>query len=116
MYDFSQLNEMLVPELKEMADKLNVKNSNKLNKQDLVLAILDAQAVNPNAIKEINPSATPEENNKEPKEDKPKRERRPRNTSENSTGNSKPTDEKTEVSENASKDEAKKPQENKTSI
>jgi transcription termination factor Rho len=115
MYDFSQLNEMLVPELKEMADKLNVKNSNKLNKQDLVLAILDAQAVNPNAIKEIKPSATPEENNKEPKEDKPKRERRPRKTAEKSNLSSKPTDDKTEVSENASKDEAKKPQENKTS-
>ena len=106
MYDFSQLNEMLVPELKEMADKLNVKNSNKLNKQDLVLAILDAQAVNPNAIKEINPSATPEEN-KEPKEDQPKRERRPRKTAEKSNLSSKPTDDKTEISENASKDEAK---------
>ena len=84
MYDFSQLNEMLVPELKEMADKLNVKNSNKLNKQDLVLAILDAQAVNPNAIKEIKPSATPEDNNKEAEEDNPKRQKRPRKTAEKS--------------------------------
>jgi transcription termination factor Rho len=53
MYDILQLNDMLVPELKEIADKLNVKNSKKLAKQDLVLAILDAQATNPEAIKKI---------------------------------------------------------------
>jgi len=53
MYDILQLNDMLVPELKEIADKLNVKNSKKLAKQDLVLAILDAQATNPDAIKKI---------------------------------------------------------------
>lgn len=79
MYDFSQLNEMLVPELKEMADKLNVKNSKKLNKQDLVLAILDAQAVNPDAIKEIKPAAKAKNTADKSTEEKPKRQRRPRN-------------------------------------
>lgn len=78
MYDFSQLNEMLVPELKEMADKLNVKNSKKLNKQDLVLAILDAQAVNPDAIKEIKPAAKAKNTTDKSTEEKPKRQRRPR--------------------------------------
>ena len=56
MYDILQLNEMLVPELKEIAEKLNVKNSKKLAKPDLVLSILDAQALNPNAVKDINPA------------------------------------------------------------
>ena len=51
MYDILQLNDMLVPELKEIAEKLKVKNGKKLVKQDLVLAILDAQALNPNAVK-----------------------------------------------------------------
>jgi transcription termination factor Rho len=57
MYDILQLNDMLVPELKEMADKLNVKNTKKLSKQELVLAILDAQATNPEAVKEIKPTS-----------------------------------------------------------
>jgi transcription termination factor Rho len=56
MYDILQLNDMLVPELKEIAEKLNVKNSKKLAKPDLVLSILDAQALNPNAVKEITPA------------------------------------------------------------
>jgi len=56
MYDILQLNDMLVPELKEIAEKLNVKNSKKLAKSDLVLSILDAQALNPKAITESNPT------------------------------------------------------------
>ena len=44
MYDISQLNELLVPELLDIADELNIPNSKKLNKQDLVSSILDKQA------------------------------------------------------------------------
>ncbi|MGB1314619.1 MAG: transcription termination factor Rho [Chitinophagales bacterium] len=53
MYNILQLNEMLVPELKTLADKLKVKNYKKLNKQDLTLAILDAQSLNPEIVKSI---------------------------------------------------------------
>ena len=45
MYDITQLNEMLVPELKAVADSLNMKGYSKLNKQDLIYKILDHQAV-----------------------------------------------------------------------
>lgn len=45
MYDISQLNEMLVPELRQIAQQLGLKNTNKLNKQDLVYKILDEQAL-----------------------------------------------------------------------
>ncbi|MBC8047316.1 MAG: transcription termination factor Rho [Fimbriimonadaceae bacterium] len=45
MYDILQLNDMLVPELKEIADTLLVKDAKKLSKTDLVYKILDAQAV-----------------------------------------------------------------------
>ena len=45
MYEILQLNEMLVTELKEIADKLQIKDAKKLNKQDLIYRILDAQAV-----------------------------------------------------------------------
>ena len=44
MYDIFQLNDLLVPELLDIADQLNIPNSKKLNKQDLVSSILDKQA------------------------------------------------------------------------
>ena len=44
MYDISQLNELLVPELLDIAEELNIPNSKKLNKQDLIKGILDKQA------------------------------------------------------------------------
>ncbi len=45
MYDILQLNEMLVPELKEIAENLGLKGYKKLSKQDLIYKILDHQAV-----------------------------------------------------------------------
>ena len=45
MYDILQLNEMLVPELKEIAEQLELKGYKKLSKQDLIYKILDHQAV-----------------------------------------------------------------------
>lgn len=47
MYDILQLNDMILPELRELAEKLKVKGSDKLEKQPLILKILDAQALNP---------------------------------------------------------------------
>jgi len=43
MYDILQLNDMLVPELRELADSLGVDGFKKLNKQELVYTILDHQ-------------------------------------------------------------------------
>tara|TARA_B110000037_G_scaffold214024_1_gene269315 strand:- start:707 stop:2500 length:1794 start_codon:yes stop_codon:yes gene_type:complete len=45
---------MQVPELKELAEELKVKNHKKLTKEDLTLAILDAQSLNPEFVKEFN--------------------------------------------------------------
>ncbi len=44
MYNTSQLNDLLVPELLDIADQLNIPGANKLNKQDLIQKILDKQA------------------------------------------------------------------------
>ena len=52
MYDILQLNDMILPELREVADKLKIKASEKLEKQELILKILDAQALNPGAHEE----------------------------------------------------------------
>lgn len=45
MYDILQLNDKLVPELKEIAQKVGIKGYNKLTKQDLIYKILDEQAL-----------------------------------------------------------------------
>ena len=45
MYDILQLNDMLVPELLDIAEDLKIENAKKLNKQELVYKILDKQAV-----------------------------------------------------------------------
>jgi transcription termination factor Rho len=45
MYDILQLNDMLVPELRELAENLGVDGFKKLNKQELVYTILDHQAL-----------------------------------------------------------------------
>jgi transcription termination factor Rho len=68
MYDILQLNDMILPELIEVAEKLKIKNSDKLEKQDLILKIIDIQAASPETSAE-NPSV------KSDAEDKPKRTR-----------------------------------------
>ncbi|MDB5202223.1 MAG: transcription termination factor Rho [Ferruginibacter sp.] len=62
MYDILQLNDLLVPELLDIAEELKIPNNKKLNKQELVYQILDKQAV-----------MTAEKTS--PEEDKPKRKR-----------------------------------------
>ncbi|MBS1662498.1 MAG: transcription termination factor Rho [Bacteroidetes bacterium] len=45
MYDILQLNDMLVPELLDIAEQLKITGAKKLDKQELVYKILDKQAV-----------------------------------------------------------------------
>lgn len=45
MYDILQLNDMLVPELREIAERLGVNGFRRLAKQDLIYKILDQQAI-----------------------------------------------------------------------
>lgn len=59
MYDILQLNDMLVPELLDIAEQLKLPNAKKLDKQSLVYQILDKQAVAASAHK-----AAPEEKGK----------------------------------------------------
>ena len=62
MHDIVQLNELLVPELLDIAEELGLTNAKKLNKQDLITKILHKQA-----------DMTAE--NKSPEGEKPKRKR-----------------------------------------
>ncbi|HEX7846579.1 MAG TPA: transcription termination factor Rho [Chitinophagaceae bacterium] len=45
MYDILQLNDMLVPELLDIAEQLKIPNAKKLDKQGLIYKILDSQAI-----------------------------------------------------------------------
>jgi transcription termination factor Rho len=47
MYDILQLNDMLVPELLDIAEQLKIPAAKKLDKQELVYKILDKQALTP---------------------------------------------------------------------
>lgn len=79
MYTLDDLSVMLLSELKEIAEKLGIKNYKKLAKQDLIYTILDQQATMPEGeIKKIKSEAqgtTPEPPEEKPKE---KRKRAPR--------------------------------------
>jgi transcription termination factor Rho len=73
MYDILQLNDMLVPELLDIAEQLKIPNSKKLDKQELVYKILDKQAVIASEVKSM------------PGDDKNKRKRIIKTTTSNST-------------------------------
>lgn len=45
MYDIMQLSDMLVPELREIAERMGISGFRRLSKQDLIYKILDQQAI-----------------------------------------------------------------------
>jgi transcription termination factor Rho len=105
MYDILQLNEMLVPELLDIAEQLKIAGAKKLDKQELVYKILDKQAI-----------AASEGSKSDEADDKPKRKRIIKTSTANSTeeaivesGEEKPK--KAEVKKDAGKDGARKKEE-----
>ena len=76
MYNIEELKLRLLSELKEIAENLGVKNFKKLNKQDLIYAILDQQAITPDEkLPKKSDSAKPAEEAKtEPTEEKAQKE------------------------------------------
>ena len=63
MYDILQLNDMLVQELRDIADGMKLEHYKKLSKQDLIFHILDAQAVSTeNQKKSTEPTLLAEDN------------------------------------------------------
>jgi transcription termination factor Rho len=74
MYDILQLNDMLIPELLDIANELKIQNAKKLEKQELVYKILDKQAI-------IESATSSSDDN----DSKPKRKRIVKTTTGNST-------------------------------
>ncbi|MEM8523815.1 MAG: transcription termination factor Rho [Bacteroidota bacterium] len=95
MLDIMQLNDMLVPELKELAERIGMKGYKRLNKQELIFKILDHQAVMGDekavekAAEKVEATAeskTAEKPEKpEAKEKEPEKESRPREEGERKT-------------------------------
>ena len=52
MYDILQLNDMLLPQLIEIAESLKITGLKKLDKQNIIYKILDKQAILDSAVKE----------------------------------------------------------------
>ncbi|MEM6965936.1 MAG: transcription termination factor Rho [Bacteroidota bacterium] len=80
-YDILQLNDMLVPELKDLAKGLGIKGLNKLNKQELIYRILDEQAVKEKENAPSDSDNSPQKETpmaKKSDEEKTKSKRRPR--------------------------------------
>jgi transcription termination factor Rho len=95
MYDILQLNDLLVPELLDIAEQLNISNAKKLNKQDLVYKILDKQAIMTAAQK--------------PEDEKPKQRKRiVKTTTSNSSEEAEVMQETPAKKETASASKAKK--------
>jgi len=89
MYDILQLNEMLVPELRELAESLEMKSYKKLSKKDLIYKILDEQAISgktEDAKAEAKPqtAAKPSKAKAKPKKNEPKKEERKKEERKNS--------------------------------
>ena len=72
MYDILQLNEMLVPELKDIAENLGMKSYKRLSKKDLIYRILDEQAVTDKVIEAPAKPVAKEEPKQEKQERKPR--------------------------------------------
>ena len=63
MYDILSLGEMLLPELRKIAEKFEIPHKG-LKKQDLAYKILDYQAINPSKFKSVDSKTTKESTNK----------------------------------------------------
>jgi transcription termination factor Rho len=75
MFEISELKAKKLPELQEIAQKLNVPKYRTLKKLDLVYQILDFQAANPDVVKKEVAKETPKEEQKKPTQQKKPRER-----------------------------------------
>lgn len=91
MYDILQLNDMLVPELKDLAEKLGLQKYKRLNKQDLIYKILDAQAVQSDTSKTQSSTPSSPKNGKEQKSAKQQRGRSSSNENKSSDSNGRKT-------------------------
>ncbi|TSA50404.1 MAG: transcription termination factor Rho, partial [Sphingobacteriales bacterium] len=100
MYDILQLNDMLVPELHDIAEKLQLADHKKLSKQDLIYKILDKQAVSPELV---GGTSRAEGRDGKPADASDEKKKRTRTKKEDATAAEKPVKEKEKKSAPAEK-------------
>ncbi len=127
MYDILQLNDMVVPALKELAEKLDISGYKKLNKQELIYKLLDFQAENPDKMKAVegtvaapekkiappNPKAPAPRSKPEDKRSKPEERKESPNRDRNERSRKTDADRPKRQNDKRSEDRDNKPQEKK---
>ena len=110
MLDILQLNDMLVPELRELAEQIGVTSYKKLNKQELIYKILDQQALKGDGASVSAPKQDEKPKENKAKEAKPKPERkrasRPKEDNKSDKGRSPEKTQKEPAKEAKSKEES----------
>jgi transcription termination factor Rho len=81
MYDILELNNKLLPELREIAKELNIKKVDAFKKQDLVYKILDQQAIIGSGKTKPDRSKDQEKAEKRPRRGRPPKKKKPEDTS-----------------------------------
>ncbi|MFT5848700.1 MAG: transcription termination factor Rho [Psychroserpens sp.] len=107
MFEISELKAKKLPELQDIAQKLNVPKYRTLKKLDLVYQILDFQAANPDAVKKevAVPTTVPKAEEKKPVQPRKPRARVEKNTDQKST----PTQQKMKLDEKKDDNSSKAP-------
>ena len=101
-YDISQLSDMLVPELLDVAERLKITNTQTMDKQTLIYKILDHQAVS-------NGGGSSEKNASQPTEEKKKRGRKPKAEDNNTEEKTEEAAENTEATNQEKRKRTRKP-------
>ncbi len=119
MFEISELKAKKLPELQELAKTLGVPKFRYLKKLDLVYQILDYQAANPNAVKEVSKETLtpqkPKQTEDKTQQNRQNRQKRPRNQEkkQNNPQNNNTTSDKNKV-ENKQAPPQNNKEENKT--
>ena len=103
-YDIIQLNEMIVPELQDLAEKLSVKGTKGMAKQDIIYKILDAQALQTSGAEKAAPKV---------EEAKPKKSSRTKKAAKKKVAKKDEDDKKAAPKKKASKKKVEKPEDKK---
>lgn len=115
MYTLDDLSVMLLSELKEIAEKLGIKNYKKLAKQDLIYAILDQQASMPEGeIKKIKSETLGGALAEEPKAKEEKKPRAKKEAPKKEKPDADKKDDKSDKKESKDRPERKRPDDKKS--
>lgn len=116
MYNIIELNDKLLPELKQIAKDMGIKKVDSLKKEDLVYKILDQQAIDLAGKKIASEKEKSEKGSRKRKDSAPKKEMKPSSKAEAKKDNKKEVSQDVTSDTASSKQNAKKPQSPKKQV